>query len=269
MRKTARASLRSFLLITLSLFAINANASIAFNVPLGTADAFAVLAGSAVTNTGPSTLNGNLAATSITGFPPGTVVGTIHSGDAEATAALSDLTTAYGAATAQACGTNLSGQDLGGLTLLPGVYCFSSSAQLTGALKLDALGDPNSIFLFQITSTLTTATNSEVSFINGGQGGGLFWQVGSSATLGTGTAFTGNLLALTSITLNAGANIQCGRALAQNGSVTMDTNDISVNTAGCETTNGSTVPEPGTSAQLGVGLLLSAIAYGSRKFRRG
>ena len=121
---------------------------------------------------------------------------------------------------------NLTGQNLGGLTLTPGVYSFSSSAQLTGTLTLDAQGDPNALFVFQIGSTLTTASNSSVVFINGGQGNNTFWQVGSSATLGTGTAFTGNILALASITLTTGANIRCGRALARNGAVTQDHNNI-------------------------------------------
>jgi len=130
---------------------------------------------------------------------------------------------------------------------------------LTGTLTLDAQGDPNAIFLFQIGSTLTTASSSSVVFVNGGQGDSVFWQVGSSATLGTTTAFTGNILALSSITLNTGANILCGRALARNGAVTMDTNEVSIDTAGCETTSGGAVPEPGTAALLGAGLLVGLI----------
>jgi len=144
------------------------------------------------------------------------------------------------------------------------VYCFATSAQLTGALTLDAEGNPNPVFVFQIGTTLTTASNSSVGFVNGGQGLSVFWQVGSSATLGTTTSFLGNILALSSITLNTGANIVCGRALARNEAVTMDTNNI--DPSGCAATSGSSssssssggnnVPEPGTSAMLGLGLLL-------------
>jgi hypothetical protein len=224
-------------------------------VDLGTADPFAVLAGQTVTNTGAANVHGNLGVwpgTSITGFPPGIVTGgTIHNSDAVAMQAQSDLTTAYNFAAGEVCNVNLTGQDLGGLTLTPGTYCFTSSAQLTGTLTLNAQGDPNAVFVFQIGSTLMTASSSSVVFTNSGQGDSVFWQVGSSATLGTTTAFAGNILALTSISLNTGANIQCGRALARNGAVTMDTNNVSIDTAGCETTaGGSAVPEPSTASLL-------------------
>jgi hypothetical protein len=244
---------RSICLVVLSFLALSAYAS-AINVGLGTADPFAVLAGSTVTNTGATNVHGDLGVwpgTAVTGFPPGIVGGTIHAADAVAMQAQSDLTTAYNFAAGEPCGSVLTGQDLGGLTLTPGVYCFASSAQLTGTLTLNAQGDPNAVFLFQIGSTLTTASSSSIVFTNGGQGDSVFWQVGSSATLGTTTAFAGNILALTSITLNTGANIQCGRALARNGAVTMDTNDVSIDTAGCETTTGaSAVPEPSTASLL-------------------
>jgi hypothetical protein len=198
---------------------------------LGVAKSFAVLGGSTVTNTGGTVVNGDLGVwpgLAITGFfPPGIVVppGTIHAGDAVAQQAQSDVTTAYNALTGQACNTDLTGQDLGGLTLTPGVYCFSSSAGLTGILTLNALGDPNAVWVFKIGSTLTTASGSSVAFINGGQSCNVFWQVGTSATLGTTTAFAGNILALASITLNNGASLN-GRALARNGAVTMDTNTV-------------------------------------------
>lgn len=240
-------------------------------IPLGNADPFAVLAGSTVTNTGASTVNGNLGVwpgTAVTGFPPGIVNGTIDAGNAAAQQAQADLTTAYNMAAGQACGSSLTGQNLGGMTLTPGVYCFSSSAQLTGTLTLNAQNNPLAPFIFQIGSTLTTASNSSVVFTNGGEGDNVFWQVGSSATLGTGTNFAGNILALTSITLNTGANITCGRALAQNGAVTMDTNNISIDTAGCEIPPMSTVPEPGTASLLGTGLLLSLAFYGWRSRKR-
>jgi hypothetical protein len=163
--------------------------------------------------------------TDVTGFPDGIVVGTIQAGDAVAAQAQSDLAVAYNNLAGQACNTDLTGQDLGGLTLTPGVYCFDSSAQLTGTLTLDAQGDSNAVFIFQIGSTLTTASNSSVAVINSANACNAYWQVGSSATLGTNTAFQGNILALTSITLNTGAGLN-GRALARNGAVTMDTNNI-------------------------------------------
>jgi uncharacterized repeat protein (TIGR02543 family) len=198
---------------------------------LGTAASFAVLAGSTVTNTGPTVVTGNLGVwpgLAITGFPPGDVVsGTIHWGDAVAQQAQSDLTTAYNDLAGMACDTNLTGQDLGGMTLTPGVYCFDPSAQLTGDLILDALGNPNALFVFQISSTLTTASASSVTLINGAWSDNVFWQVGSSATLGTVTNFKGNIVALTSITLNTAATID-GRALARNGAVTLDTNIITL-----------------------------------------
>jgi len=197
---------------------------------LGTAQRFAVLGGSTVTNTGASSLTGDLGVspgTSITGFPPGIVTGTIHAGDAVALQAQNDLTTAYNALTGAACTANMTGQDLGGLTLTPGVYCFSSSAPLNGVLTLDAQGDPNAVFIFQIGSTLLAAIDSSVNVINGARPANVFWQVGSSATLAAGTAFTGNVVALASITLSVGSSVS-GRALARTGAVTMDTTSVSV-----------------------------------------
>jgi hypothetical protein len=203
---------------------------------LGTADSFAVLAGSTATNTGSTLITGNLGVwpgTEITGFPPGVVNGTEHPGDGIAQQAQSDVTAAYNDLAGRACDQDLSGSDLGGLTLVEGVYCFSDSAQLTGQLTLDAEGNADAVFIFQIGSTLTTDTGSSILIANSGSACNLFWQVGSSATLGTSTSFAGNILALTSITLNTNANVS-GRALAQNGAVTMDTNNIS--NAACVTT---------------------------------
>ncbi|MDG3002212.1 ice-binding family protein [Paludisphaera mucosa] len=182
----------------------------------------------------------------MTGFPPGVVTPpfTIHAGDAVAAQAQVDLTTAYNAAAALAPTQDLSGMNLGGMVLLPGVYFFSSSAQLTGTLTLDAQGDADAQFVFQIGSTLTTASDSSVSVINtGGElpGCNVFWQVGSSATLGTGTDFAGHILALTSITLNTDASIINGSALARNGAVTLDSNTI-VNCVDV-----AAVPEPAAS----------------------
>jgi type VI secretion system secreted protein VgrG len=220
------------LLAKLGFAALLCNPFPALAQTLGTATSFAVLGGSAVTNTGSTVVTGDLgvwpnsAVNAITGFPPGIVIGTVHPADAVAQQAQSDVTTAYDALAGLACSTNLTGQDLGGLTLTPGVYCFSSSAQLTGMLTLNAQGNPAAVFVFQIGSTLTTASSSSVLMSNSGSSCNVFWQVGSSATLGTGTVFAGNILALTSITVTTGATI-FGRALARNGAVTMDTNSVS------------------------------------------
>jgi type VI secretion system secreted protein VgrG len=199
--------------------------------PMGQAGSFAVLAGSGVTNTGATAVTGDVGVspgTAITGFPPGTITGgAMHANDAFAQGAQSDLTTAYNALAGQACNTSLSGTDLGGLTLTAAVYCFTSSAQLTGTLTLDAQGDPNANFVFQIGSTLTTATDSDVVVINGGSDCNVFWQAGSSITLGTGTRFVGNSFALTSITLVTGASSH-GALLARNGAVTLDTSPVAV-----------------------------------------
>jgi hypothetical protein len=221
---------------------------------LGTADSFAVLAGSTATNTGNTVISGNLGVspgTAVVGFPPGIVGGGTHAADAVALQAQNDLTTAYNTLASLPFTNDLTGQDLGGLLLIPGVYHFNTSAQLTGLLTLDAQGSNNALWVFQIGSTLTTASSSDVQIINGGPGDGLFWQVGSSATLGTSTVFEGNILALTSITLNTTAIIPCGRALAQNGAVTMDTNVISTGctaTAGWDTSQATELSGPsGTS----------------------
>jgi len=198
--------------------------------PLGQAESFAVLGGSTVTNTGATIVTGDVGVspgTAISGFPPGTINGTTHSNDAVAQGAQADLTTAYNSLAAQACNTGLTGTDLGGLTLTSAVYCFSSSAQLTGTLTLDAQGNPNAVFVFQVGSTLTTASNASVRVINGGSDCNVFWQVGSSATLGTGSGLVGNILALTSITLTTSATSH-GSLLARNGAVTMDTNQVGV-----------------------------------------
>jgi uncharacterized protein with beta-barrel porin domain len=207
---------------------------------LGTVATFAVLGGSTVTNTGPTVLNGTAAnpgnlgvspGSAVVGFPPGILAGpgaAIHVSDALAIQAQIDLTTAYNTLAGRPVTTNLTGQNLGGLTLTPGVYSFSSAAQLTGALTLNGLGNPNSVFVFNIGSTLTTASASVVALINGAQGGNVFWRVGSSATLGTTTSFAGDILANASITLNTGATITCGAAWASTGAVTLDTNTIAL-----------------------------------------
>ncbi len=223
--------------------------------PLGTVQSFAVLGGSTVTNTGSSVITGDLGVSpglAITGFPPGIVNGTTHAGDAVALQAQSDLVIAYNSLAGQACNTDLTGQDLGGKTLTQGVYCFTTSAQLTGTLSLDAQGDSAAVFVFKIGSTLTTASSSIVQMLNGGSACNVFWQVGSSATIGSGSTFSGNILALTSITLNTATNVT-GRILARNGAVTLDTNlvDVSSCTQVCPpiTVNPATLPsgsQPGT-----------------------
>jgi hypothetical protein len=198
--------------------------------PLGNAGPFAVLGSSTVTNTGPTVVNGDLGVhpgTAVVGFPPGTVTGTIHAADAVALAAQNANVTIYNQLAGQPCDVDLTGINLGGLTLTPGVYCFSSSAFLTGTLTLNGLGNPGSVWVFQIGSTLITASGASVQYINGGQPCGTFWQVGSSATLGSSSSFAGNIFALASITLNTGATNR-GGLFAQTGAVTLDTNVVSV-----------------------------------------
>lgn len=200
-------------------------------VDLGTAADYGVLGASAVTNTGATVITGDLGispngATSVTGFPPGVVIGNTHFADAAALQAQNDLTAAYNDLAGRACDTLISA-DLGGSTLAPGVYCSGSSMGLTGTLTLDAQNDPNAVFIFQMGSTLTTASAATVNVINGGQNCNVFWQVGSSATLGTTTQFVGSVVALTSITVTTGVS-SSGRFLARNGAVTLDSNSISV-----------------------------------------
>lgn len=204
--------------------------SVGFAQSLGSAESFAILAGTTVTNTGTLTLvQGSVGVspgTGITGLPAGQPFsGSIHDNDGVAAQAQTDLTTAYDALVAMTCGTDLTGQDLGGMTLTPGVYCFSSSAGLTGILTLDGQNNPDAVFVFQIGTTLTTAMNAFVSETNGLQKTNIYWQVGSSATIGSGTILKGNIVALTSITLNTSAAVE-GRALARNGAVTMDNNFV-------------------------------------------
>ncbi len=209
--------------------------------PLGSAQSFAVLGATTVTNTGPTIITGDLGVspgTSCTGFPapcaggPGVVDGTIYTGAGSlAGPAQSSALIAYNDLLAEPCGTNLSGEILGttpgAITLSPGVYCFNSSAQLTGTLTLNGSG----VYVFQMASTLTTASNSSVVLANGAMAGNVFWQVGSSATLGTGTAFAGSILAFTSDTVTTGTSV-AGRVFALNGAVTLDDNAITVAASG-------------------------------------
>jgi hypothetical protein len=223
---------RTVALLAVGLGILALPAAAQAQVGLATTEPFVVLGGASVTNTGPSVLNGDLGVspgTSLVGFGlPAVVNGATHNNDAVAANAQDDLTTAYNVAAGQPVppGNVLTGTNLGNRTLTAGAYRYATSAGLTGALTLDAEGDPNAQFVFEIGSTLTTAAASSVRLINGASACNVFWQVGSSATLGSTTAFQGNVLALTSISLNNGATV-IGRLLARNGSVTLINNVIS------------------------------------------
>lgn len=224
------------------------------SIDLGSAATFAVLAGSTVTSTGLTVVNGDLgvsAGSAVTGFGPGIVNGTIHAADAVAARAQEDLFRAYGVAAAESGATTLSSNQLGGITLQGGVYRLTAAALLDGTLTLDGRGDPNALFVFQIGSALTAGNGSAITFTNGGKAANLFFQVGSSATLGSNSAFAGTILALTSITLDPGATIASGRALAINGAVTMINNSVSV----------PSVPEPASWAMMlgGFGMIGGAM----------
>jgi methionine-rich copper-binding protein CopC len=197
--------------------------------PLGSANAFAVLAGSTVTNTGPTILNGDLGVspgTAVTGFPPGIVHGTIHAGDSAAAQAKLDLTTAYNDAAGRSTSPITVSGNLGGQTLAPGLYKSTSSLAISsGDLTLDAQGDANAVFIFQMASTLTTTVGRQIILSGGAKAANVFWQVGTSATLGTNSVFQGNILADQSITLTTGATLN-GRALTRIGAVALDSNAI-------------------------------------------
>jgi hypothetical protein len=205
-------------------------------ITLGSAGGFAVLAGSGVTNTGSSVLVGDLGTyptTTIVGYSSLTQTGTNHAGDAVTQVAKTDLLTAYNAAVAEGPTSPVAG-DLGGKTLLAGVYNSSTSLGLTGTLTLDGAGNPNSVFVFQAGSTLTTASASNVALINGAQSCNVFWQMGSSVTLGTNSTLRGTVLAQVSITATTGATVD-GRLLASNGAVTLDSNHITKPTCAAPT----------------------------------
>jgi uncharacterized protein (TIGR03437 family) len=228
--------LNVFLLLT--LFALNLTAASQVPVSLGSAANFAVLAGSTVTSTGAAQVTGDLGVspgTAVTGFPPGTVTGTIHAGDTVAAQAIADLTTAIGDAAGRSVAPVTVAGNIGGQTLAPGLYKSTSSLAISsGNLTLDAQGDANAVFIFQIASTLTTTAGLQVILAGGAQAANIFWQVGSSATLGTNSIFQGTIMADQSITLTTGATLN-GRALARIGGVTLQANNVTKPTASTST----------------------------------
>ena len=274
----------------LSLLIGSFGASAMAQSALGAAQQFGVLGASTVTNTHATTIKGDLGVspgTAITDDGGLTVVGTVHQRDVVALQAQLDALAAYQGFGGLFPGTDLSGQNLGGLVLLPGVYSFANSAQLTGVLTLNFAGNANSRFVFRIGSTLTTASNSSVSVINGTSSSGIFFRVGTSAVLGSSTVFQGNIIADQSITLVSTAKIVCGRAIALNAAVTLDNNVVSNNcSSGGDYGSGKSdfgsngyagigavfppstvVPEPATVVLMAVGLLFVGGFARTRKSR--
>jgi hypothetical protein len=214
----------------------------ATSVGLGTADSFVVLAGSGITNTAATTLRGDIGyfpTITYTGAATVTLVGTDHAGDAVTQGAKNDLVTAYNGVSAQPLTTTTSA--IAATTLTPGVYRSASSLDLGGNIILDAGGNTNAVFIFQAGSTITTASATNITVINGGQACNVFYSVGSSATLGTGTHLVGNILAFTSIT-DAGGAVVSGRLLARNGAVTL--NNTTVTRATCVVATPTPTPTP-------------------------
>jgi len=220
-------------MLCIFLLKIFATAAMAGEAPvnLGSAANFAALAGTTITNvvSAGTTITGNLGVwpgTAVTGFPPGILTGTIHAGDTVAALAQADLTTAYNDAAGRSTAPITESGNLGGMTLPPGLYKSTSSLAISsGDLTLDAQGDPNAVFIFQMASTLTTTSGRKVILAGGAKASNIFWQVGSSATFGTTSVFKGTILADISITFNTGASLD-GRALARSGAVTLSGNTV-------------------------------------------
>jgi hypothetical protein len=212
------------------LMTIPMQTTVQATVPMAGASTLAILAGSAISNTGATRITGDLAlspGTSVGGFPPGILVGTQHINDNIATQAKLDLTAAYNNAAGRTCTdiVTLSG-NIGGLTLTPGLYKSTSSLSISsGDVTFDAKGNANAVFIIQIASTLTTTSGRKVILSGGASASNIFWQVGSSATFGTTSVFKGTIMAMQSITFNTGATLD-GRGLARNGAVVMAGNTI-------------------------------------------
>ena len=256
-----------YIITTLLALAATLNAA---GVDLGTASLYCVIASSTLTSTGLSVLNCNVAifpdgASSITGFLPGIITGITSAADSAARTAHGDAMTAYTSAAALPPTIDLTGQDLGGKTLGPGVYSFSSSVGITGILTLDARNDPLATFIFQIGSTLTTATAAQVVLINGARPCSVIWQVGSSATLGTATQFIGNILALASVTVNSNVIVN-GGLYALTAAVTLINDQINL-IGGCAGGASPVIPSvvaiPSVTAVLSVLSIPSVVAVPS------
>ena len=242
-------SLFALFVFGMLLTLVSGAAAAAQSVPLGAADGFAVLAGSGFSNTGPTIVRGDLGTyptTTEVGTASVTITGTNHAGDAVTQGAKTDLATAYTTASGEGPTTAIAA-DLAGQTLTAGVYNSASSIGLSGALTLNGGGNPNAVFVFQAGSTLTTGSASTINLINGAQSCNVFWQVGSSATLGTGSTFRGTIIALTSITVTTGVTVD-GRVLARNGAVTLDTDTISRPSCAAATTTAATTTAATTTA---------------------
>lgn len=266
------------------LLALGASSAAMSTPILGSAQSYSVLGGTTVTNTGLTTINGNVGVapgTAVTGIGATTLFGTVHQNDSAAMLAHVDALAASDYLSGLSFTRDLTGLDLGGMTLTAGIYRIASSAQLTGTLVLDAQNMANALFVFQIGSTLTTAGASAVNVINASADTGVFFDVGTSAVLGAGSAFAGNLIAADSITLSASTRLLCGRALALNGAVTLDTNLVSNDCAaggalgtssldggslgfsGVSAVGAAQAPEPATLLLLSFGL--AALAMGRKR----
>jgi len=228
--------------------------------PYGPPFSFAVLAASTVTNTGTTVISGDVGVSpgsAVIGFPPGIVNGVIYAANTVAAQAQADLTTAY-TILENLPSTGAIAGNIGGQTFQSGVYAAGGPIGIIGDVILDGQGDPNAVFVFQIGTTLVTGSGSRVLLINGANAANVYFQVGSSATLGSGSEFRGRILALANITLNTGATINCGAALARTGAVTLDSNIIAICLAAASVTVGNALGNTGSSAALAVAQAIDA-----------